>query len=280
MLLLKIFNKLKLLHLFNLMGRIKLNGLYFNVPVIKKLGLENIYMSEPWMITLLEKLKLDDGQFIDVGVNIGQTLLKLRSVNNKISYIGFEPNSTCVFYSNELIQANNFTDCVIIPTGIANINGVLKLNFYSESVSDPSASIVKNFRPSQEVKYSQYIPVNTIDNLENSVKIKNVEAIKIDVEGAELEVIESLKKLIAINQPVILIEILPVYTDENKERLIRQQKIEAILEELNYSIYRVQIKTNTFDTLLPIDSIGVHSDLDACEYVFMPKNKVIKGLFK
>lgn len=278
MLLLKIFNKLKLLHHFNLMGDVTLNGVSFKVPVIKKLGIENIYMSEPWMISLLKKLNLQNGQFIDVGVNIGQTMLKLKSVNKKIEYIGFEPNPTCVFYSNELIQINQFKNTTIIPTGIADKNGILKLNFYSNNVSDPSASIVADFRPDQAVKYSQYIPVNTISNLSETISLNNVEAIKIDVEGAELEVIESLKDLIAKNQPVILIEILPVYTDDNKVRLERQQKIEAILKELNYLIYRVKKLDNKFESIVQIETLGIHNDLNACDYVLMPKTKIIKGL--
>lgn len=278
MLLLKIFNKLKLLHYVNLMGEVTLNGVSFKVPVIKKLGIENIYMSEPWMISLLKKLNLQNGQFIDVGVNIGQTMLKLKSVNKEIAYIGFEPNPTCVFYSNELIQINQFKNTTIIPTGIADKNGILKLNFYSNNVSDPSASIVADFRPDQAVKYSQYIPVNTISNLSETISLNNVEAIKIDVEGAELEVIESLKDLIAKNQPVILIEILPVYTDDNKVRLERQQKIEAILKELNYLIYRVKKLDNKFESIVQIETLGIHNDLNACDYVLMPKTKIIKGL--
>lgn len=277
MLLLKVINKLNLLPYFNLMGKIKLNGVEFKIPILRKLGIGNIYMSEPWMISLLKKIDLKDGQFIDVGVNIGQTLLKLKSVNNEIEYIGFEPNPTCVFYSNELIAANQFKNTTIVPVGIANENGILKLNFYSSNNSDPSASIIENFRPNQAVKFRQYIPVNTIDNISDSIGIDNVKAIKIDVEGAELEVIESLKSLISKNQPVILIEILPVYSVKNTFRIERQQKIETILNELDYVIYRVIKKDNKFDVLQQLESIGIHQDLDACDYVFMSKNNQLEG---
>lgn len=278
MLILKIINKLKLLNHFNLLGQISLNGVVFKIPVIKKLGIENIYMSEPWMISLLSKMNLKDGQFIDVGVNIGQTLLKLKSVNKEIEYIGFEPNPTCIFYSNELIEANQFKNTVIIPTGLADKNGILKLNFYSENISDSSASIIENFRPDQKVKSSQFISVNTVDNISDSVNLKNVKAIKIDVEGAEMEVMDSLKNLIKKNQSIVLIEILPVYTSENTFRLERQQKIEAILIELDYLIYRVIKKNNKFISIEQIESIGIHKDLNACDYVFIPRLKKIEGL--
>lgn len=278
MLLLKIINKLNLLNHFNLVGEIQLNDLSFKIPVIKKLGIENIYMSEPWMVSLLKKLDLKDGQFIDVGVNIGQTLLKLKSVNQDIEYIGFEPNPACTFYANELIKLNQFKNTTIIPIGIADKNGVLKLDFYSTGITDPSASMITNFRPNEEIKFSQYIPVNTIDNMYEEINFKGVKAVKIDVEGAEMEVLESFKKLIAKNQPVILIEILPVYTSENTFRLNRQEKIESLLSELDYLIYRVNKKNEIFESLQQIDSIGIHDNLDECEYVFMPKTKKIEGL--
>ena len=49
-------------------------------------------------------LKKKNGAYLDIGVNIGQTLMKLKSVNPKIEYIGFEPNATCVHYVNKLID--------------------------------------------------------------------------------------------------------------------------------------------------------------------------------
>ena len=49
------------------------------------------------MIDILKiVLPIENKKFIDVGVNIGQTLLKLKSVSSEIDYIGFEPNPICV----------------------------------------------------------------------------------------------------------------------------------------------------------------------------------------
>ena len=279
MLVIRILNKLKLLHYFNLIGTIKLNNSFFKIPILKMLGITNIYMSEVWMIDLLQKLNIKDGKFIDVGVNIGQTLLKLRSVNREIDYIGFEPNATCVYYSNELVKANGFKNTSIIPTGISNINGVLKLNFYSDNNTDPSASIVDNFRPDRNVKFSQYIPVNTIENLSQTVNLTEIRIIKIDVEGAELEVLESLENLIQENQPLILIEVLPAYTEENKERIRRQEKIESLLNLLQYNIFRIIKNKDKVESISHLSNFGIHQDLDACDYILAPKSKNIKEVF-
>jgi FkbM family methyltransferase len=277
-LIIRILNKLKLLPYFNLIGKMTLNNTSFKIPIIKMLGLTNIFMSEIWMIDLLKKLDLSDGKFIDIGVNIGQTLLKLRSVNRQIEYIGFEPNATCVYYSNELIKANGFKNTSIIPTGISNVNGILKLDFYSHNATDPSASIVDNFRPHKEVKFSQYIPINTIDNISQSVDLTDIKMIKIDVEGAELEVLESMKDLIQKNQPLILIEVLPAYSKDNTVRIERQEKIEALLTLLDYCIYKI-VKTNEkVESIKQLSTFGIHQDIEDCDYIFVPKELNIKGL--
>ena len=60
----------------------------FNIPIIRGLGVQHLKKAEPWMDELMEKLlsQRDDGIFVDVGVNIGQTLLKLRSVCPEMEY--------------------------------------------------------------------------------------------------------------------------------------------------------------------------------------------------
>jgi len=101
---------------------------------------------------------------------------------------------------------------------------------------------------------------------------RKIDLIKIDVEGAELEVLQSLETIIKIATPFILMEILPVYNTENRYRIDRQEKIEILLSQLDYSIYRIiKSKSISFER---IESIEVHSDIDKCDYIFVPNNKV------
>ena len=65
----------------------------FIVPLAKGIGLANIMLEEKWMQKILSFIlpQIKDDCFIDVGVNVGQTLLKVKSINFNINYIGFEP---------------------------------------------------------------------------------------------------------------------------------------------------------------------------------------------
>ena len=94
--------------------------------------------------------------------------------------------------------------------------------------------------------------------------------VKIDVEGSELDVLMGLQDWIKSCQPLILIEILPVYAEENSERLKRQNKIEDLMRMLNYKISR--IKKAVPVQLEAVDSIGIHSIIEDCDYVFYPES--------
>ena len=80
------------------------------------MGYENLNLSEPWMTNVLLGLRpLFNGHFVDVGVNIGQTLLKAHAVFGEVNYIGFEPNPTCINYVQEMIRQNGFKQTELIP---------------------------------------------------------------------------------------------------------------------------------------------------------------------
>ncbi len=275
---LRLLNKIGILKFLIFNVRTEIYSNTFSIPIIKGIGIKNIKSTESWMVSLLHKLipLVEDKTFIDVGVNIGQTLLKLKSVSQKMNYIGFEPNPSAVFYTNELIKSNHFKNTAIVPIGLSNKTEVLTLKLYNKSDVDASASILAEFRPNEKIIEEKYIPVfhvNDLTNLKSS--LEKVGILKIDVEGAELEVLESLEKVIGIAYPLILMEILPVYNTDNTYRIERQEKIERILHQFNYSIYRI-IKSNQNNTPIifeKIESIGIHNDLSKCDYIFVPKDK-------
>ena len=264
----KLFFKFKILKFFNLKSNITLNGKIFIVPLIGDNGYSNLHISELWMISILKiLLPQKKGSFVDVGVNIGQTLLKLKSVDNSRPYFGFEPNSFCVHYSSELIKLNNFRNAKLFPFGVSNKNAIGVLNFYRSGDSDSSASMISDFRPDQRIEKRTYIPLYAELAFSEFMGDDKIGFLKIDVEGAELEVLESFKAKIAKDKPMILIEILPVYSKDNISRLERQNNIESMLKEEKYRVFRLIKSENKVFNLQAADSIGVHSDVSASDYI-------------
>lgn len=275
----KALNKFRILNLLNIHGTISLNKKTFKIPILQKIGISNLFMSEPWMIDILKiVLPIENKNFIDVGVNIGQTLLKLKSVSSEINYIGFEPNPICVNYAVKLINENNFDNTLIIPAGISDKNEMGLLNFFSQSETDSAASMIEDFRPDQKIFKKEFIPLYNIESFKNKINLDSISILKIDVEGAELEVLNSFKKEIEEKSPIILIEILPVYNANNLQRLERQNMIQNMLKDFGYSIFRVIKKDDILLDFQEISEIGIHGNINNCEYVMVPKVK--KEVFK
>jgi FkbM family methyltransferase len=270
----KVLRKLRLARYFNQRVSLFENGRVFKVPLLGDLGYGNLSLTEPWMTSLFKRLSSifeEDGfVFVDVGVNIGQTLLKLRSAFPDARYVGFEPNPTCVYYVNALIDANAFQNVSVYPVGISGKATVLSLNLYGDQNDDSAASLIENFRPDQRVYRSIHVPVFPVDMLTIPERIG---FLKIDVEGAELDVLQGFAPQLRDFRPVVLTEILPVYNDENVARLERQETIERLMRDLGYRCYRVMHPNGNFAELVPIDSIGIHSKVEWSDYLWVPDDR-------
>lgn len=184
----------------------------------------------------------------------------------------------CVNYVSQLVKVNHFNNISIIPVGVSDKIEIGVLNFFYTSSTDSSASMVSAFRPEQKIERKEYIPLFDLKTIMDTVALDAISVLKVDVEGAELEVLSSFYSLIKEQNPIILIEILPAYNKENIFRINRQNKIQTMLNEAEYSIFRV-IKEN--DILLDLEEIAdieIHADLNRCEYVMVPNVK--KNQFK
>jgi len=273
--LLRVLNKLDLLDKVNLTATIKLNGRRFSIPVIGKMGFSNVFMTEPWMIKVLQVvIPITNGTFVDIGANIGQTLLKLKSVSDQVEYVGFEPNPNCIFYLNRLIENNKFRNTHLIPVGISTDTYIGQLFFYFNDTVDASASILEDFRTESKIERSEYISIYSFPKLKQSLSLTKISILKIDVEGAELEVLESFEEDIVDSQPVILMEILPVYGDENKKRLDRQIEIERLFRKWGYYLHRIIRQHDKLVEISQINEIGIHSDLNSCDYIAIPGSRL------
>ena len=145
--------------------------------------------------------------------------------------------------------------------------------FISGNTKFDNEILTAQFTDSVQDFYGKACPVFEGDALMEKRYEGPVAAIKIDVEGAESEVIEGLKNTIIKHKPIIMCEILPVYDPNNSMgmlRLQRQINIEHVLEELRYKIHRILID----GTLIPKESIEVHSDLQLTNYIFINEDDI------
>ncbi len=267
----RILRKLNLLWRINTIYNLNHKGTRIRIPTNGAMGLEHLERSETWMPDLLATLGLPPGTvFVDVGVNIGQTLMAVKRIYPQLEYIGFEPNPICVAYVHRLVEVNTWSDVVILPIGISDTSGLFQLSLFSQSKADSSASIIPGFRNEANVTNRMHVACLGGEDLHNLFQDRHISAIKIDVEGAEYSVVIGLLGIIKEHLPHIIVEVLPVYTKDNITRLKRQQQLEKVIQELGYTIHR--IKKHSDGSLMHLeqtDSFGIHSDLKQCDYLLM-----------
>lgn len=263
---LRLLKKTGLIVFFNLTVKSTVNNKQVFVPLKGLMGYENVFLLESWFSDISKHILTDFTErsiFVDVGVNIGQTILKIKTINPEVNYIGFEPNAACVYYAHELVKINHFSNISIFPVGLGSESGLLKL--YADNVYASGASVIKGFRRSGKKIQFEY----NINVLKGDEVLKNIDGlirlIKIDVEGFEADVIQGLTEVIFSHRPVIICEVLPVYTENNTARLSRQQKLESLLRENDYKIFQINEMNSTIS---PIAEIGIHGDMGRTNYLF------------
>jgi FkbM family methyltransferase len=263
-LLLRILNRIKLLPYLNLNFHKTFNGVRYIIPLAGRTGADLLGEFETWMQIVLRRLiPIDEAKtFVDVGVNLGQTMLAVKSVSKHIPYIGFEPNPACVQFVSNLIKQNKIDNVTIIPAAVGATDGLAVLYRGSERLDDSEATIIKDFRETKG-KEQIVVPVistSSVDLFNNAV----VGIIKIDVEGGELEVIETLASIIRRDHPFVICEILPVYDKSNTFRLRRQQALLKLMKDAQYVIFRI----GRDGSLKKLENIGIHEIVDDSNYLF------------
>jgi FkbM family methyltransferase len=256
---------------FTVSGR--LAGRPLRVPLQYGSGWEHLRMREVWLFHGIERVLAGRrGAFVDVGVNVGQTLIKVKTADPARQYIGFEPNPNCLGYAQHLVDVNKFTACTIVPVGLSDRNGLMKL-FLNPDV-DPSATIVEGFREPERYARQMLVPVFVGDDVLDDLGVGEVAAIKIDVEGGELDVLRGFRRTLARSAPIVFCEVLPVFdaaTEMGAFRVKRHAELLHVLEAAGYALFRVHVD----DTLEEVtDFGGVHADMTLSNYMFVPNSRI------
>jgi FkbM family methyltransferase len=145
------------------------------------------------MIAVFRRL-LDSrpGVFVDVGVNVGQSFVKVLTIDRGRRYIGFEPQIACCYNLEQFFQLNRLRNSKIFPIALSDSNSILK--FYSQGDYDEMASLVKNSQTPEVENDVFYVQARIGDEVLIELEADEICAIKIDVEGAELQVLRGLQK--------------------------------------------------------------------------------------
>ena len=241
-----------------------------------------------WKTAIVDKvLTLRSGAFVDVGANCGQSMMDYLTAERKRSYIGFEPNPQCISVLEAAVAVNGRSDCLIVPVGLSDQNEIRKLYLEKGSKADTSASIDADLRPGRDWDV-KFVPCYKFDDVDRQIGIGDISFIKIDVEGAELQVLRGMRSTFEKKRPWILCEVL--HRDSKVGEADHQLRIDNLadfISQIDYVVLNVRkspddrrtvglAKIATFPNV-----VWTWSNASECDYMFVPRKDedVVSRLF-
>lgn len=192
-------------------GFFNINGfvmyLDFLDPIDRNIILNKTYEIEE--IKILTKLinTKSSTKFIDIGANCGFYSFKFAMQNLKV--LAFEPNSEALLKMNKTITKNqNLKDRIkVFPYGLSNINSKMNMrSMVKYGYIQTGGSGITTEKISKNNSYKVYEGEFKIGDQVLNFQRDNL-AIKIDVEGHELNVLKGIQNLLKSNKCIIQIEI-------------------------------------------------------------------------
>jgi len=268
----------RLRYMINIHVRTNLNGKELVIPANLESALENLSWTKSWKTEIIEALiDTNDVLFIDVGANVGQTLLDLHLTQPKTSYLGFEPNVVCVNYLNELIQKNSIQNYKIVPVGLAAESKCMQFFRHKDSPTDTCGSIISDLRPERSFD-TDIVPCFRFDQIRQEIALGKIGFVKIDVEGAELETLIGMERSIREYRSIILCEVL--FTDSKAELSTtksRNNKLMELLSSMQYAVLQL-IKSPDVKHIIDVKKVQefptayyTSENAELCDYLFIPE---------
>lgn len=187
----------------------------------------------PVQAAIAEHLQPGD-VFYDVGANVGFfTVLAANLVGETGRVYAFEPSPENVKSIRHNIQLNGFNQVEVWQNAVAKDNGkgTLLMTDY------PGGHTLSTFERPAQVKAEIEVEIVSIDTLIEQGKLQPPNLVKIDVEGAEIAVLEGMQKSLRRDRPTLIYEA----DDPQKAGLdIKQTELNDYVRQFGYDLHSLE----------------------------------------
>lgn len=183
-------------------------------------------------IGLLLNLVQDGAVIMDVGANIGYVSLLVSSHCPKSTVIAIEPGPSIMKKLKRNLALNKLENVKVLEKAVGASEGYSQ---FFESGSDNLG--MSGLTPAENhIGHTTEVCVTTIDQVFSELKLTRLDLVKIDVEGAEIQVLKGMKQVISTQRPWILVE---VCSSNLKRFESNAEAIYELMELANYQPYRI-----------------------------------------
>ena len=150
------------------------------------------------------------GTLVDVGAHIGWYSLKAAKVVGPSGHvIAVEPNPPTLVTLRDDIRVNAYSGIILVAP-VAAYDSETTLTFYAaprENTGESSLSLA-NASQTGRIAASYQVRARRLDDIVRDAGVTRVDAVKIDVEGAEFRVLNGAVDTLARYKPVVAVELL------------------------------------------------------------------------
>jgi FkbM family methyltransferase len=141
--------------------------------------------------------KLKNGTFVDIGAHIGKYTIRVANqLKNDGKVIAIEPDPDTFKILKNNIERNKLKNVIALNLACWSKNKKIKL--YSKKRRFDEHSVVRTI--SNDFKW---VEGRKLDSILQELKIKKVDLVKLDVEGAEFEVLKGMKSTLKTKPRIV-----------------------------------------------------------------------------
>ncbi|MDP2750833.1 MAG: FkbM family methyltransferase [Nanoarchaeota archaeon] len=169
---------------------------------------------------------------IDTGANEGFYTLKIKEDNPNCKVIAIEANPAAFLILKKNVKSNKLRDVILVNKALGKNNENICFEYVDEITAIGSKSLRNQKRPWLNERRIKQKLVKSIDlpHLCKSHQIKEVDILKIDVEGMEMEILKNSKSVLG-NVKKIVVEWHSKKLRDDIKHFLKSQGFKLILEE-------------------------------------------------